>query len=89
MATTLASALSDIEAFIRTRFDVAADDPDFGNDVHLFDYGYLDSFGAQALIEYCESTFGITIANDDLVKYPLNTVNEIARFVIDRQTGKR
>jgi acyl carrier protein len=89
MNTDATAVLQRIDAFVRSKFDIAADDPDFGDDVHLFDYGYLDSFGAQALIEHLESTYQIKITDNDLVKYPLNTLTEISRFVIDRQTGIR
>jgi acyl carrier protein len=78
-----------IEQFVRSKFEIADDDPDFTPDVHLFDYGYVDSFGAQELIQHMESTYQIKIADDDLIKYPLNTVNEISQFVIDRQAGTR
>jgi acyl carrier protein len=78
-----------IEQFVRSKFDIAADDPDFTPDVHLFDYGYVDSFGAQELIHHVEATYRIKIEDDDLIKYPLNTVNEISRFVVDRQAGLR
>ena len=89
MASDKERVLSEIDAFLRTKYEIAQDDPDFSNDVHLFDYGYLDSFGAQELIEHIESTYKITIGNDDLVKYPLNTLNEISSFVVDRQAGVR
>jgi acyl carrier protein len=79
----------ELDDFMRKAFQVADNDPNFGNDVHLFDHGYLDSFSAQELIEHIEATYQITIGNNDLIKYPLNTLNEISRFVVDRQTGAR
>jgi acyl carrier protein len=79
----------EIDGFIRTKFNVAADDPNFGNDVHLFDHGYLDSFSAQELIEHLESHYQIQVKNEDLIKYPLNTLDEISAFVVDRKAGKR
>ncbi len=84
-----AAVSSAIEKFIRSKFDVQPSDPDFTLDTHLFDYGYIDSFGAQVLIEHIEATYGIKVADDDLIKFPLNTVNEISGFVIDRQSGVR
>jgi len=84
-----AAVRQEIDGFIRTKFNVEADDPNFGNDVHLFDHGYLDSFSAQELIEHLEATYAIAIRNDDLIKYPLNTLNEISAFVVDRQAGAR
>lgn len=79
----------ELDGFVRSKFNVAADDPNFGNDVHLFDHGYLDSFSAQELIEHIESSYGIEVKNEDLIKYPLNTLNEISAFVADRKAGTR
>ncbi len=89
MTSDTTEVREELDGFIRSTFNVAADDPNFGNDVHLFDHGYLDSFSAQELIEHIESTYKIAIRNDDLIKFPLNTLNEISRFVVDRQTGAR
>jgi len=89
MTSDATAVLHQLDAFIRGRFDVAADDPDFTKDVHLFDYGYLDSFGAQELITHLEATYAIKISDNDLVKYPLNTLTEISTFVVDRQRGAR
>jgi methoxymalonate biosynthesis acyl carrier protein len=69
-------------------FKVAADDPDFNDDVHLFDYGYVDSFGAVDLISFVETSFGIKISQADLVAYPMNTINEIATFASLRAAGE-
>lgn len=88
MTTDVNTVSQRLDEFIRTRFEIAPDDPDFTKDVHLFDYGYIDSFGAQELITFVETTFEIKINDDDLVKYPLNTVNEIAGFIIKRQASR-
>lgn len=85
MPADVTTILHQLDGFVRKRFDIAPDDPDFGPDAHLFDLGYVDSFGAQELIAFVEATYQIKIADDDLVKYPMNTLNEIARFVIKRQ----
>jgi methoxymalonate biosynthesis acyl carrier protein len=77
---------SQIETMIRERFKVSADDKDFTRDVHLFDYGYLDSFSAAELISAVEGAFGIHFTDAELIKYPLNTINEISAFVI-RKAG--
>lgn len=73
---------------IVTQYSIPADDSDFTDDVHLFDYGYIDSFGAVDLVSFVEKTFSITISQADLVAYPLNTINEIAGFVSLRQRGE-
>jgi D-alanine--poly(phosphoribitol) ligase subunit 2 len=80
---------STIEDFIRGKFNVDPADSEFDANVHLFDYGYVDSFGAVELTVFVESSFEITISNSDLVLYPMNTINEIADFVAKRQNGAR
>ncbi|MGF7035489.1 acyl carrier protein [Paenibacillus mucilaginosus] len=70
-----------LESHIRTRYEIEEDDDDFTVDVHLFDYGYIDSIGATALIAHIEKTYGIAVTNQDLMLYPMNTVREIATFI--------
>jgi methoxymalonate biosynthesis acyl carrier protein len=73
--------LHELEQHIRERYEIAADDDDFDVDVHLFDYGFIDSMGAAALIAHIEQTYSIQVTNQDLMLYPLNTVREIADFI--------
>ncbi|MFD0680846.1 MULTISPECIES: acyl carrier protein [unclassified Paenibacillus] len=73
--------LEQLELHIRTRYEIEADDDDFTVDVHLFDYGYIDSIGATALIAHIEKTYSIQVTNQDLMLYSMNTVREIADFI--------
>ena len=75
---------NELRAFIRQHFKVPHDDPDFSDDIHLFDYGYVDSFGAVELTSFVEQKFALTVSQSDLVAFPMNTVNQIAKFVSDR-----
>jgi len=77
-----------IRDFIRAQFKVSATDKDFSDDVHLFDYGYVDSFGAVSVITFVKDRFGVTISDQDLVVHPLNTVREIATLVHQRLGAK-
>jgi D-alanine--poly(phosphoribitol) ligase subunit 2 len=79
---------SKLESFIREKYDVADDDSDFDRDVHLFDYGYVDSFGAVELIDFVEGNFDVKISESDLVVHPLNTIHEISGFVAARRQGQ-
>ena len=74
--------------FIVQRFTVPAGDPEFTDDVHLFDYGYVDSFGAVELVEFVQEQFGVQVSQADLMAYPMNTINEIATFVLLRKRGE-
>ena len=77
-----------LRSFIQERFNVPGGDPDFSDDVHLFDYGYVDSFGAVELNSYVEKTFAIKVAPSDLIAFPLNTISEIATFIARRQAAE-
>ena len=74
-----------LKAFVRERFSVPESDSDFSDDVHLFDFGYIDSFGAVDLTRFVESAFDTEVSDNDLIAYPLNTIREIATFVIKRK----
>ena len=78
---------SELKAFIKDVFKVPATDSDFSDNVHLFDYGYIDSFGAVELTTFVDKQFGVKITDRDLVAHPLNTINEITAFVEKRQKG--
>jgi methoxymalonate biosynthesis acyl carrier protein len=73
--------IAQLEQHIRERYEIEADDDDFGVDVHLFDYGFIDSIGATALIAHIEKTYSIQVTNQDLMLYAMNTVREIADFI--------
>ncbi|MCI8842699.1 MAG: acyl carrier protein [Oscillospiraceae bacterium] len=60
---------------------IEPDDPDFSDDVDLFDYGFVDSLGATEIVLFLEETFGIEITQADITLYPMNTIDEIAGVV--------
>ena len=80
--------MDQLRSFIQERFEVPETDPDFSNDVHLFDYGYVDSFGAVELNSFVEKTFAIKVTTSDLIAFPLNTIQEIATFIARRRAGE-
>ena len=84
----LEAIMEDLAKFIRRTFNVPESDTEFTYDVHLFDYGYVDSFGAATLITFIESHFGVRISNQDLVVHPLNTIREISTLIADRRVER-
>lgn len=57
------------------------DEPDFSDEVDLFDYGFVDSLGATEIVLFLEETFGVEITQADITLYPMNSINEIAEVV--------
>lgn len=84
-----ATQITDVlRKFIQMNYEIAADDESFSNDVHLFDYGYINSFGAVELMLFLEQQFGIEVSDEDMVSRSLNTINDIATFVEGRKRGE-
>jgi acyl carrier protein len=78
-----------LRGFIREKFGIPEKDPDFTDDVDLFNYGYVDSFGAVDLTSFIEQHFSIKFGSSDWVDQPMNTINQISAFVAKRQKGKK
>ena len=70
-----------LRSYIMEHFNIEPDDPDFDDDVHLFDYGFVDSLGATEIVLFLGETFGVQITQKDIILYAMNTVNEIAGVV--------
>ena len=77
---TLEEIKEKLRAFIQEKFEID-DDPDFTDDVHLFNEGFVDSFGAVEIIHFIEQTYNIEITQKDITLYPMNTIEEIAEVV--------
>jgi len=70
-----------LREFIIRYADIPADDPDFTDDVNLFDFGFVDSLGATEIVLFIEEHFHITITQEDITLYPMNSIDEIAEVV--------
>jgi acyl carrier protein len=79
---------SELRNYIRENYRVSNDDPDFNDSVHLYDYGYVDSFGSVQLKSFVESKFSVQFSQKDLTTVPLNTVEQMASFVVKRKKGE-
>ena len=76
----MANVKDTLRAYIAEHFD-AKDDPDFTDDVNLFDYGFVDSLGATEILLYMEQQFGVEITQKDITMHTMNSVDEIAAVV--------
>lgn len=80
--------IADLRQFIQQRFGIPEGDPDFNDHVDLFNYGYIDSFGAVELANFMESRFSMRVTESDWAAFPLNTIEEISSFILKRQKGE-
>jgi acyl carrier protein len=69
-----------IRQFIETNFLVASTTP-FEDGDSLLQLQIVDSTGFLELIHFIESTFGVAVADDEMVPENLETVDNIALFV--------
>lgn len=70
-----------IDEELRAICQIEDDDPDYDEDLNLFDAGYLNSLGGMKLMAFLEERFSIEISQRDLILYPMNTLREICAVV--------
>jgi methoxymalonate biosynthesis acyl carrier protein len=78
----------ELRGFVRERFGIPENDSDFNDEVDLFNYGYIDSFGAVELTNFIENRFSIRLTESDWVAFPLSTIKGISSFVSKRHKGE-
>jgi D-alanine--poly(phosphoribitol) ligase subunit 2 len=76
-----------VRDYVRSHFHVPDTDADFTDDVHLFNFGYVDSFGAMELTAFVMDHCAITISAADLIAYELNSIRQISTFAAKRKIG--
>lgn len=70
-----------IESFIRQHFRIADDDRGFSRDAHLFESAYVDSAGVVELIMFLESTFRVTLEDEQIFSEQFTSINGIATLL--------
>jgi acyl carrier protein len=70
-----------LEAFVRERFLVRADDARFTRTTSLWDEGYVDSTGVVEVIAFLEQTFSITLPDEALFSPEFRSIAGIASLV--------
>ncbi len=75
----------DIRNYILENFLFTTVSDTFLDDSSLLDQGLIDSTGILELVYFVEETFGIKIADREMVPENFDSVNNIARFVQQKQ----
>jgi acyl carrier protein len=78
---TTDGAAAEVEAFIRERFRIGADDERFSRSSNLWEDGYVDSIGVVELIGHIESRFEIVLPDEVLFDPAFTSVAGIAGIV--------
>ena len=73
------SIASEVLGFVRTQLSI--DVPDIDLDCNLWTEGYLDSTAILELVLWLESTYTITIQNEELTPETFATLRNIEEFV--------
>jgi acyl carrier protein len=77
-----ASALADdLRAFITENFLFGRDPGGLTDDASLLERGILDSTGLLELIGFIERTYGLRLADDELVPKNLDSIQRLCSFV--------
>jgi acyl carrier protein len=64
------------------------DDQGLTNAQSLLESGVVDSTGVIEIVAFLEETFGIQIADDELVPENLDTIDNIAAFAVRKQAQR-
>jgi len=76
-----------IRSFLTENFLLSGNGFTLGDDDSLLDAGIVDSTGVLELILLIEETFGIEVADEEVVPENLDSVNRIAAYVEKKTTA--
>ncbi len=74
-----------VRTFVLGNFYVA-DAKTLADDTSLIDQGIVDSTGVLEVIGFIETTFGVTVADEEMLPDNLDSIGQITAFVQRKQT---
>ncbi len=83
----IVSITAQVKRYILSNFLFTEDESALAEDASLVGQKIVDSTGVLELIMYIEDTWGIKIADEEMVPENLDTVERIARFIERRQAS--
>lgn len=78
---TTAGVIDRTRAFIHENFLYMRSDVVVGDSDSLLRHGIIDSLGVVELVEFLQSTFDVTIGDDDITEENLGSLASIGRYV--------
>ena len=70
-----------LRAFISENFPAAGSADGLAADASLIEGGIIDSLGVLSLVGFLEETFGIAVADDDMIPENLDSIRALTTFV--------
>jgi acyl carrier protein len=77
----------EVRRFLAEELQVNVHDPDFRDDLNLFDAGFLDSLGFARLVSHLEAHYGIRFEPQELFVEEMMTVNGLAKILAARKAS--
>jgi acyl carrier protein len=78
---------SEIRAFIADNFLLGDDVQKLAGSASLIDAGIIDSTGVLELVGFLEDSYGIRIADHELLPENLDSIDNVIRFVGEKQSA--
>jgi acyl carrier protein len=88
MADTNGSIENTLAAYIREECLPRNSAPELGEDTNLIDTGIMDSAGIVVFVNFIETTFAISIPDEDLLPEHFVSISSAARYVRARQEAR-
>jgi acyl carrier protein len=87
MSTNLNPLERELHEFIAGELMSGGAAPPIGPEDDLIKRGIVDSLGVMQLVDFCESRYGITVTDADLVPANFQTVRRLADYVEHKRVG--
>jgi acyl carrier protein len=84
MNMTHADIIERTTAYIRDNFLYMRPDVAVQSDARLLERGIIDSLGVMELVSFIESTFGVTVEDENITEDNLGSIDAVAAFVMTR-----
>ena len=79
--TTTIDTHGQVRSFLAENFLLSSDGFTLGDDASLLEAGVVDSTGVLEVIFFVEETFGVEVADDEIVPDNFDTVNKMAAYI--------
>jgi acyl carrier protein len=76
-----------VRSFLRD--ELGKDVGQIGDHESLLESGTIDSIGVMQLVAFLETSFGITVEDDELTPENFDTIAAVSSFIARRQAGAR